>query len=181
MASKSVIERLLEDHQEVRQMFARFETAERAKWWDIFSELTNGLVRHEVVEEEIVYPEVRKELPKGDALADARIHEQSEAEELLATMEKKGPEDTNFPANLTKLRAAVLAHAEAEEKTVFVPLSSAVSQERLERLGDRYEKAKSLAPTHPHPNAPDTPPGNMVLGPVAAMADRFRDAMRKAS
>jgi hypothetical protein len=38
-----------------------------------------------------------------------------------------------------------------------------------------------MAPTHPHPNAPDTPPGNMVLGPVAALADRFRDAMRKAS
>jgi len=38
-----------------------------------------------------------------------------------------------------------------------------------------------MAPTHPHPNAPDTPPGNMVLGAVAALADRFRDAMRKAS
>jgi hemerythrin superfamily protein len=182
MAGKSsVIEKLLEDHQRVKQSFAKFEAADRQKWWGMFQDLTNDLVRHEVAEEEIVYPEVRKALPDGDKLADARISEQAEAEELLSAMEKKGEGDKDFAANLTKLREAVLAHAEKEEQTVFIPLASAVNQERLEQLGQRYEKAKSMAPTHPHPNAPDTPPGNMMLGPVAAIADRFRDAVRKAS
>ena len=177
----SVIDKLLEDHQDVKKTFAKFDTADRAEWWDIFVSLTNDLVRHEVAEEEIVYPEVRKALPDGDQLADARISEQAEAEELLSTMEKKGKDDKDFPANLAKLREAVLAHAGKEEVTVFTPLASVLSQDRLEQLGGRYEKAKAAAPTHPHPNAPDTPPGNMVLGPVAAMADRFRDAVRKAS
>ncbi len=182
MAAKpSLIDKLLEDHQEVRQTFARFGTADRTKWGDIFSGLTNDLVRHEVVEEEIVFPEVRKELPNGDALADARTSEQSEAQELLSEMDKKGAGDKDFAANLARLRSAVLAHAAAEEKTVFAPLASTLSAERLEQLGERYDKAKAMAPTHPHPSAPDTPPGNMVLGPVAALADRFRDAMRKAS
>lgn len=180
-ANASLIELLLADHQEVKQLLGRFETADRAKWWDMFMDLTNALVRHEVAEEEILYPEVRKALAGGNTLADERVHEQSKAEELLSTMEKKGPAAEDFPANLTKLRAEVLAHAQAEEQTVFVPLAAGVSQERLVQLGERYEKAKSLAPTRPHPNAPDTPPGNLILGPVAAMVDRFRDAMRKAS
>lgn len=182
MAGKpTVIEKLLEDHQLVRKTFASFETAGRAQWWDIFEKITRDLVQHEIAEEEIVYPVVRKQLPDGDDLADTRISEQSEAEELMEKMEKKGRKDKNFAANLTKLRLAVLEHAAEEERTVFAPLANAVDRDQLEKMADRYEKAKQTAPTHPHPMAPDTPPGNMVLGPVAAMADRFRDAMRKAS
>ena len=181
MAAKpSLIDKLLEDHQEVRQTFARFGTADRTKWGDIFSGLTNDLVRHEVVEEEIVFPEVRKELPNGDALADARTSEQSEAQELLSEMDKKGAGDKDFAANLARLRSAVLAHAAAEEKTVFAPL---VYPERGAVGATRraLRQGQGHGATHPHPSAPDTPPGNMVLGPVAALADRFRDAMRKAS
>lgn len=181
MASSSVVVLLLQDHQEVKRSFAAFETADRKKWWGMFEDLVNDLVRHEVAEEEIVFPEARKALPNGDALVDARIAEQSEAEELLSKMEKSGADDPNFPANLTKLREAVLAHAEAEERTVFQALGESLGADRLEKLGDRYAMAKKAAPTHPHPHAPDTPPGNVALGPVAAIADRFRDAIRKAS
>lgn len=181
MAGNSVITLLLQDHQEVKKSFAGFETADRKKWWNMFEDLVNDLVRHEVAEEEIVFPEARKVLPNGDAIVDARIAEQSEAEELLSKMEKAGGDDPNFAAHLTKLREAVLAHAEAEEKTIFQPMGQALDSGRLEKLGDRYAMAKKTAPTHPHPNAPDTPPGNMALGPVAALADRVRDAIRKAS
>lgn len=54
-------------------------------------------------------------------------------------------------------------------------LGAVAVDERVE-LGRRYVKAKDAAPTHPHPHAPDTPPGNVVLGPVAALVDRVRDA-----
>jgi hemerythrin superfamily protein len=181
VAGKSVITLLLQDHQQVKQSLAAFETADRQKWWAMFEDLVNDLVRHEVAEEEVVFPEARKVVPNGDAMVDARISEQSEAEELLSKMEKGGADDPNFAAHLTKLRQAVLAHAEAEEKTVFDALSKNLDSERLEKLGDRYAMAKKAAPTHPHPHAPDTPPGNMALGPVAALADRVRDAIRKAS
>ncbi len=39
-------------------------------------------------------------------------------------------------------------------------------------------KAKGLAPTHPHPHAPNTPPGNIVGGAAAAV-DKVRDAVRR--
>ena len=50
--------------------------------------------------------------------------------------------------------------------------------ESLEELGKRMEKAKKLAPTRPHPRAPDTPPGNLVAGMMAAMMDKGKDLVR---
>jgi hemerythrin superfamily protein len=177
----SLISKLLEDHRKVERLFAEFDSKGESSWKELFCELTNDLVRHEVAEEEIVYPELRKAVPDGDAIADKRIEEQAEAEELLDKMEKMSTTDAEFAASLARLREAVLQHAESEEQTVFPPLAQSLDSERQAKLGERYEKAKGSAPTHPHPHAPDTPPGNLVLGPVAAMVDRFRDAMRKAS
>ena len=174
-----LIRKLLVDHQDARDMFARIESAPPDQVGELFWELTHALVRHEVAEEEIVYPQVRKVLPEGDQIANLRIEEQAEAEELLDRMEKAGPQDPSFSTHLIALRNAVLAHAEEEESTVLVPLGMTLEPSELVRLGDLYDKAKKVAPTHPHPSAPDTPPGNMLLGPVAALVDRTRDAIHK--
>jgi hypothetical protein len=48
----------------------------------------------------------------------------------------------------------------------------------LDELGKRMEKAKKLAPTRPHPRAPDQPPGILAAGMVAAVMDRARDMVR---
>ena len=176
-----LIGQLLNDHKQVEERFARFDSSDRSGWSRMFSELTGLLVQHEVAEEEILFPEVRRALPDGDRLADERIHEQSEAEELLKKMERTGADDESFSGMLTKLRGSVLEHAQKEEDTVFSPLGEALGRDRLNQLGDQYEKAKSLAPTHPHPEAPDTPPGNLAANPLAAVIDRFRDAVRRSS
>ncbi len=178
-ADSGIVARLLQDHREVKEIFTQMERAEPSKAREMFWELTSVLVRHEVAEEEIVYPEVRKAIPHGDRLADARIKEQAEAEELLAEMEKAGTDDLNFAAYLETLQRAVLEHAEKEETLIFEPLGQNLDRDQLQQLGDRYDKAKAAAPTHPHPTAPDTPPGNLALGPIAAVVDRARDAMHK--
>jgi hypothetical protein len=141
----------------------------------LFWKLTNDLVRHEVAEELVVYPALR-DLPGGAQIADARIAEQSEAEERLARMEKLDAESPQFVTELATLRSAVLEHAKAEEETALAMLLGAVAPDKRIELGQRYVSAKDAAPSHPHPHAPDTPPGNMVLGPVAALIDRVRDA-----
>jgi hypothetical protein len=94
-------------------------------------------------------------------------------------MEKAGPDDAQFTARIEKLRQEVLEHAAKEETEVFQPLGQVLDSDRRQQLGSRYQMAKAAAPTHPHPSAPDTPPGNMALGPVAALIDRARDAMHK--
>lgn len=169
---------LQRDHTTVKALLEGFDAVAIDERERAFGQIVNELVRHEVSEEEVLYPALRRQAANGDAVADARIAEQSEAEELLATMEKEDVKSATFMAKFDKLRSAVLAHAEAEEATAIPALAAAASPDELAELGQRYESAKKLAPTHPHPNAPDSPPGNVLLGPVAAMFDKARDAMR---
>ncbi|MBO0729107.1 MAG: hemerythrin domain-containing protein [Acidimicrobiaceae bacterium] len=179
MNARDIVEQLRKDHEQVKELFSQFGPSGPPKTAELFCELTSELVRHEVAEEEVVYPVARRAIPNGDRLADARIKEQAAAEELLDKMEKAGPQDEQFASDLDKLHKAVLEHAEKEESLIFEPLGQALDSKERSRLGELYEQAKGAAPTHPHPHAPDTPPGNVMVGPVAALVDRARDAMRK--
>lgn len=170
-----VVRLLEEDHQLVKSRLEALSAASADGRAELFWKLTNDLVRHEVAEEVVVYPAVR-DVPGGDAIADARIAEQSEAEEKLAQMEKMDAASPEFAREVGTLKSAVLEHAKAEEETAFAMLLGALAPDRRIELGQRYTKAKDAAPTHPHPHAPDTPPGNVVMGPLAALVDRVRDA-----
>lgn len=178
--NKNVINLLKADHREVEHLLGRFDAVPAATREDYFCEVVNELVRHEVAEELVVYPALRSDAPDGGPQADARISEQSEAEQLLSSMEGLDAQSPEFSAKFVQLRTAVLDHAQAEETQTFPLLTQAEPPAKLESLGERYERAKASAPTHPHPHAPDTPPGNKLLGPVAAVLDRARDAMRNA-
>jgi hemerythrin superfamily protein len=178
-SNSDIVAALLADHQEAKELLGRMEKASPNERGELFWQITNELVRHEVAEEEIVYPVAREVVPNGERLADARIKEQAEAEQLLAEMEKAGPEDEQFMTRFQKLHAAVLDHAEKEETLVFEPMREAIDADKSGNMADRYQKAKAAAPTHPHPNAPDTPPGNIAAGSVAALVDRARDAIHK--
>jgi hemerythrin superfamily protein len=179
MSQRDIITELLHDHEQVKQLFSRLERATASQTSDLFCELTTELVRHEVAEEEVIYPEARLRIPNGKRLCSARIREQAEAEKLLDRMEKAGPERKHFAERLARLRKAVLKHAENEERLIFEPFSQALDMRERTRLGDLYNQAKAAAPTHPHPHVPNTPPGNIMMGPVAALVDRARDAMHK--
>lgn len=181
MAAESIVSLIMKDHENVKSLFSRLDMTSSEKLGDLFCELRETLVRHEVAEELTLYPLFRSEVPGADAIADARIAEQSEAEEKLQKLEKMEPEAPTFIAALTALRADVLAHAEKEQLEVLSRLSEHATPDKLNQAGARYARAVQSAPTHPHPHAPDTPPGNLVMGPVAVLADRMRDAMKKAS
>lgn len=168
------------DHRQVEEHLARFATTAPDRWADAFCELTELLVRHEVAEEEVVYPTLRRSAAGAEGIVAARIGEQSEAEELLAHMEKLEATSTEFADALARLRSAVLSHAQREEETVFPLLRQYEDVEERSAMARRYERAMAAAPTHPHPHAPDTPPGNLLLGPVAAVLDHVRDAVRRA-
>lgn len=173
-----ILELLEEDHQVAKALLARFEETVPADRDGYFCEVVHTLIAHEVAEELVVYPEVRGDQPDGERIAEERISEQSEAEETLADLEKMDIQSGEFATRFMVLRESVLAHAQAEEATVFPMLERTTGGNERQELGARYLKAKANAPTHPHPHSPDTPPGNMVLGPVAALFDRARDAVQ---
>ncbi len=171
-----LIELLLLDHQKAKMILGDFDGVPPTGRSEAFCEVTHVLIGHEVAEEEVLYPAVRKYL--GDGLADERIAEQAEAERQLADLEKLDSQGDEFLFLFAELRDAVLQHALEEEEKVFPRLAHVLDVDEQVRLGERYKQAKAAAPTHPHPHAPDTPPANVVSGPVTALADRVRDAIR---
>jgi hemerythrin superfamily protein len=177
ISATDVVELLLVDHEAAKTLFGRFDDVAPIQRAEYFCEVVTELVRHEVAEEQVVYPIIRR-APGGDKEADTRIAEQSSAEELLADMEKLDASSGEFATRFITLRQAVLAHASSEEATIFPLLKETEDDESRRALGGRYEHAKSTAPTHPHPHAPDTPPGNVILGPMAALFDKARDALK---
>jgi hemerythrin superfamily protein len=144
-----------------------------------FIELRQLLAVHETAEEMVVHPRVRREAGGDDALVDARLNEEHEAKELLSQIEKLDITSQQFIDEVTKLRAAVLDHAQHEETEEFPVLQREVDADDLKRMGSAVRAAEAMAPTRPHPGV-ESAKLNIVVGPFASMLDRARDVIRKA-
>lgn len=170
---------LVKDHQEMKDYCRQIEAAADAKQRrEAADKLTAEVARHSVAEEMYLYPAARKILPNGDELIDEELKEHSEVEELLKQWEKMDGDHPQFMTTFTQIRDGLLQHIdEEEEPKLFPALQSALSREEQEDLGAKITRAKKLAPTRAHPSAPDTPPGNKILGVPVGIVDRVRDLM----
>jgi hemerythrin superfamily protein len=164
-----------QDHEAIRERLLELENADSSNRAALFRELMTELTRHEVAEETVVYPAIRNE-PGGDAVADARLGEESEAERLLAHMTHLDCSTEEFMGAVRDLRAAVLAHAASEEAHVFPILRANDDGVHLSVLGQKFRGEKLAAPTHPHPHLPNSALGNRLFGPLASFVDRMRDS-----
>ncbi|WP_028800044.1 hemerythrin domain-containing protein [Streptomyces sp. 142MFCol3.1] len=173
----NVFEELMADHREVEEIFGRIQAmaGQGQQLRDLIDEVTIELVRHSVAEEQYLYPAVRDHVENGDRLADKELADHERVEELLKQLERMDTEDAQMRVVLQQLMDEVSAHVEDEENNLFPQLRQVCSSEMLGDLGDKVRRAKAMAPTRPHPSAPDTPPANKLLGPGAGLVDRARD------
>lgn len=171
------IAELMTDHREVEEMFARIQGMPGGgqKLRDVVDEVTIELVRHSIAEEEYLYPAVREHMEGGDRIADKEIADHGRVEKLLKQLEKTDTDDPKMSPLLQALMDEVSAHVQDEENNLFPMLRRSCSPEALNDLGDKIRRAKSTAPTRPHPSAPNTPPANKLLAPGVGLVDRARD------
>jgi len=139
-----------------------------------FVQLRQLLAVHETAEEMIVHPRVRREVDGIDSIVDARLEEEHDAKELLSSIEKIDITSQEFIDELTKLRDAVLDHAQHEETYEFPKLQKELDADELKRLGAAVRAAEAIAPTRPHPGV-ESAALNFAVGPFASMLDRARD------
>jgi hypothetical protein len=144
-----------------------------------FIELRQLLAVHETAEEMVVHPRLRREADDGDAIVDALLHEEHEAKELLSTIEGLDVTSKEFITELSKLREAVLAHAEHEELEEFPKLLKEVDVDDLKRMATAVKMAEAIAPTRPHAGV-ESAKLNFAVGPFASMLDRARDLIKQA-
>src|SRR3954451_9183218 len=165
-------------HERVKSMFEELASAPTGASSELFDCLRAMLAVHETGEEMVVHPRARTIGPEGERILQARLDEESEAKRMLSDLEKLGPDGEGFGTMLAKFKAAVLAHAEAEETQVFPLLEKNLEEDELRKMGDALRAAETMAPTHPHPHGPETATGNALVGPFVAMVDKVRDALK---
>jgi len=175
---QDLIEAIIDDHREVESVFAELEVRgdERSRR-ELVEHVIAELVRHSVAEEQFLYPTTRKALPDGDEIADHELEEHAVAEELMKALDGTDVSDPRFDELLGKLMADVRHHLTEEEADLLPRLRSACDPEELRELGKKFQQSKKIAPTRPHPSAPDRPPANKILGPGVGLIDRMRDAL----
>ena len=173
-----LVSQLLAQHDQVRAgIDAVAQTTTAASRQKAFDQLRELLARHETAEEMIVRPLTRR-IDNGDEVAAARMDEENESKVVLAKLEKLDIASVEFARTFETFAHAVLTHAQREERLEFPLLLEHIDADRLEEAEKHLLLAEKTAPTHPHPSAKTTTL-NYVAGPVAALADRARDAISK--
>ena len=176
--NETVTQVLRRQHDEVRSMFQQLGTATGDARAELFDCLRATLAVHETAEEEVVHPMARTISDTADEVVRARLDEEREAKQMLADLEKIGVGGAQFDEKLRAFQAAVEAHAAAEEREVFPLLDREKDADMLRTMANALLAAEKIAPTHPHPHGPESAVGNIVVGPVVAVMDRVRDAIR---
>ncbi|MFE8978704.1 hemerythrin domain-containing protein [Streptomyces cyaneofuscatus] len=174
-----VVALLMRQHGDIRNLFDEVEDSSGDARRDAFRRLVRLLAVHETAEEEVVHPFARRSFPGGEQVVKERLQEEKAAKETLADLDSLDTDDPTFMPQLMKLRRDVQHHARAEERYEFTHIRRSTDSARLASMARGVKAAEAMAPTRPHPGV-ESAGANMALGPVAALMDRTKDAVRKA-
>ncbi|MEW6470960.1 MAG: hemerythrin domain-containing protein [Actinomycetota bacterium] len=140
--------------------------------------LAAALMVHETAEEAVVYRVLKVHLEAAN-IADPRLSEEDELKRLLARLERLTDALADYPALLGRFETLLRAHLTQEEARVFPLLEERLTSEQRQEMAGDFRAVEVSAPHHPHPHAPESAPGNLLLAPVLAAIDRFRDRRRR--
>ena len=177
-ASTDVIDVLVSDHRDVTALIGEIKTiTDPMIRRDLTDTAISELVRHAVAEEMYVYPAMRKHLPDGERAVEHDIDEHKELERTMKQLESLDVSSPDFDGAIAKLEALLADHVQDEEGEQFPELRLRVPQDELVELAGKVETAKKLAPTRPHPGAPNSELFHKLVGPGVGMVDRLRDKL----
>jgi hemerythrin superfamily protein len=174
------ISMLKDDHKTVERLFKRFEKAGDGAYVekrDVVDRIVEELSKHAAVEEQFFYPVARATVPDTDDVVLESLEEHHVVKWVLAELDGMDPREERFDAKVTVLIENVRHHVKEEEEEFFPKVRDELGRGALADLGKAMAAAKRVAPTHPHPRSPDTPPGNVVVGAAAGVVDRLGDTV----
>ena len=173
-----VIDVLTTDHREATELIGQIRvTTDPAERRDLADSLISELVRHSVAEEMYVYPAMRKHLPDGDKAVEHDTGEHKDLERKMKELEGADASSPEFDATLAEITAILADHVQDEEGEQFPELRRRIPREELVELAGKVETAKKLAPTRPHPGAPNSEVFHKLVGPGVGLVDRLRDKL----
>ncbi|KAG9125224.1 hypothetical protein FRC07_008520 [Ceratobasidium sp. 392] len=187
MASLDYYNEIMVDHNNVRDLHKRFNEAYQAKNEKLMNDIANTLVHEAALHSDGEELSIYKVLDKH-GLHDAAEKDRAEHQEVKQAMSHVDSNSVSslgiddFASAVEKACRLFMQHAEEEENVHYKELSSKLSSGEKADLARDFLKAREMAPSRPHPSAPqDGGIGQKLMGtmakPIDAMIDHnnFRD------
>jgi len=150
--STDAIVLLKQDHKEIRKLFREFEQAgDRAlkRKGQLVDRILEALTVHTYIENECMYPEVRKLLPDLEDDVLESYEEHHVADVLCMELATMSPDDERFDAKTTVLIENVGHHMDEEEQDWFPKVRGGLGRKQLQEIGERMLALKEKAPRKP--------------------------------
>jgi hemerythrin-like domain-containing protein len=150
--STDAIVLLKQDHKEIRKLFRDFEAAgenaskTKAK---IVDKILEALTVHTYIENECMYPAVRKLLPAVEDDVLESYEEHHVADVLCMELAAMSATDERFDAKTTVLIESVSHHIEEEEGEWFPQVREGLSRKQLQEIGADMLERREAAPRRP--------------------------------
>jgi hemerythrin-like domain-containing protein len=143
---------LKDDHKQVRSLFRKFEQAgdgAEATKGRLVDQILEALTIHTYIENEGMYPDVRRLLPdlKDDILES--LEEHHVADVLCTELAVMSPDNEHFDAKVTVLIENVEHHIDEEEDEWFPKVREALSRKDLQAIGRNLNELRKKAPRRP--------------------------------
>jgi hemerythrin-like domain-containing protein len=150
--SSDAIVLLKADHKEVKGVFKQFQQAGEdatAKKGELVQKMIELLTIHTYLENELIYPEVRRQLPDIEDDILESYEEHHVADVLCLELSTMSADHERFDAKTTVLIENVLHHIEEEEQEWFPQVRKGMSRKALAELGERMLEMRKTAPRSP--------------------------------
>ena len=135
------------DHDKVKELLDRLEkTTERGVKTreELFATIKGELTLHEIVEEEIFYPELKAH-PKAEATVLEGFQEHHVVDLLMGELEQLPVDDETWGAKATVMKENIEHHIEEEEGEMFRQARQAFDEKELDDLARRMAERKQSA------------------------------------
>ena len=142
----NALDLLIADHNRVRGLIARFNSAKDAEestsMIELAGKIFDELTVHTTIEEEIFYPEVHDTTEDVAETVDEGVQEHHVVKSLMEELGQIEGGSDEWIAKMAVLIENVEHHAEEEEKELFPPLRRPLA-EKLEDMATRLEARKA--------------------------------------
>lgn len=155
-SAADLVEVLTQDHDKILQLFEAFERSPLADKQMLVEIACTELVIHAQVEEEYLYPALRRLGGPPEALDEAQI-EHRVSRQLIGELEAMMPEDELYDARFRVLGAYVRHHIAAEQQTIFPALRAQPG--RMAGLADSLVRRRNELRSEFGLPDPDAEPG----------------------
>jgi hemerythrin superfamily protein len=143
---------LKDDHKRIKALFKEFQNAGEnatSRKGQIVGKIVEELTVHTYIENEGMYPEVRKLVPDLEQDILESYEEHHVADVLCMELAAMSPDDEHFEAKTTVLIENVTHHIDEEESEWFPEVRKALGRKQLSAIGEHLVELRKKAPRKP--------------------------------